>query len=252
MIIVKQHLPRRTFLRGAMGAMVALPFLDAMVPALSAQSKARPFRFGAVYVPNGIYPQLWHPDKVGSDFEFKPIMKPLEPYRNYLLTISKMKAPDGNPENGGVHMGASAAWLNGTGPLTKQADYTVIRSKKTIDQFIADKICEDTPLHSLQVGTEDMGTSAGACDGYPCVFFNTVSWRDDTSPLPVGINPRVTFERMFGETGSAKKRLTNLKRKESMLDSIAQEASNMQKRLGAADNLILDEYLATIRDVEKQ
>jgi hypothetical protein len=252
MIITKKHLPRRSFLRGAMGAMVALPFLDAMVPALSAQSKPRPFRFGAIYVPNGIYPQLWHPDKVGSDFEFKPIMKPLEPYRNYLVAISKMKAPDGNPENGGVHMGASAAWLNGTGPLTKQADYTVIRSKKTIDQFIADKVAEDTPLHSLQVGTEDMGTSAGACDGYPCVFFNTVSWRDDSSPLPVSINPRVTFERMFGEAGSAKKRLTNMKRKESMLDSIAQEASNMQKRLGAADNAILDEYLNTIRDVEKQ
>ena len=97
-----------------------------------------------------------------------------------------MKAPDGNPENGGVHMGASAAWLNGTGPLTKQANYTVIRSKKTIDQFIADKVAEDTPLRSLQVGTEDMGTSAGACDGYPCVFFNTVSWRDDTQPAADG------------------------------------------------------------------
>ena len=182
MFISKKHLSRRTFLRGA-GTAVALPFLHAMVPALSAQSKARPFRFGAVYVPNGIYPQLWHPDKTGSDFEFKPIMKPLEPYRDYLVTISKMKAPDGNPENGGVHMGASAAWLNGTGPLTKQAEYTVIRSKKTIDQYIADKVAEDTPLRSIQAGTEDMGTSAGACDGYPCVFFNTVSWRDDASPL---------------------------------------------------------------------
>jgi hypothetical protein len=252
MIITKKHLPRRTFLRGALGTAVALPFLDAMIPALSAQSKARPFRFGAIYVPNGIYPQLWHPEKTGSDFEFKPIMKPLEPYRNYLTTISKMKAPDGNPENGGVHMGASAAWLNGVGPLTKQAEYTVIRSKKTIDQFIADKIAEDTPIRSLQVGTEDMGTSAGACDGYPCVFFNTVSWRDDTSPLPMGINPRITFERMFGETGSAKRRLANLKEKQSMLDSIAQETSKMQQRLGASDNLILDEYLSSIRDVEQQ
>ena len=166
MIITKKHLPRRSFLRGALGTMVALPFLDAMTPALSAQSKARPFRFGAIYIPNVIYPQLWHPDKTGSDFEFKPIMKPLEPYRNYLVTISKMKAPDGNPENGGVHMGASAAFLNGTGPLTQQANYTVIKSKKTIDQFIADKVSEDTPLHSLQVGTEDMGTSVGACDGF--------------------------------------------------------------------------------------
>ena len=252
MIITKKHLPRRSFLRGALGTMVSLPFLDAMAPALSAQSGARPFRFGAIYVPNGIYPSLWHPDKTGSDFEFKPIMMPLEPYRNYLVTISKMKAPDGNPEMGGVHMGASAAWLNGVGPLTKQADYTVIRSKKTIDQFIADKVAEDTPLKSLQVGTEDMGTSAGACDGYPCVFFNTVSWRDDTSPLPMGINPRVTFERMFGETGSAQRRLSNLKLKQSMLDSITQEAARMQRKLGPADNAILDEYLTNIRDVELQ
>jgi hypothetical protein len=252
MIITKKHLSRRTFLRAALGTAVALPFLDAMTPALSAQSKAGPFRFGAVYVPNGIYPQLWHPDQTGSDFEFKPIMKPLEPYRDYLVTISKMKAPDGNPENGGVHMGASAAWLNGVGPLTKQAEYTVIRSKKTIDQFIADKVAGDTPMRSLQVGTEDMGTSAGACDGYPCVFFNTVSWRDDTSPLPMGINPRVTFERMFGETGSARKRLAKLKQKQSLLDSIAEETAEIRRKLGPADNAILDEYLANVRDVEQQ
>jgi hypothetical protein len=252
MIITKKHMPRRSFLRGALGTAVSLPFLDAMIPALSAQSQARPFRFGAIYVPNGIYPQLWHPDKTGSDFEFKPIMMPLEPYRQHLVTISKMKAPDGNPENGGVHMGASAAWLNGVGPLTKQAEYTVIRSKKTIDQFIADKVAGDTPLRSLQVGTEDMGTSAGACDGYPCVFFNTVSWRDDSSPLPMGINPRVTFERMFGETGTAQRRFANLKLKQSMLDSITQETAKLRQKLGAADNAILDEYLNNIRDVELQ
>jgi hypothetical protein len=252
MIITKKHLSRRTFLRGAFGTMVAVPFLDAMIPALSGQSKGRPFRFGAIYVPNGIYPQLWHPEKTGSDFEFKPIMAPLEPYRSHLVTISKMKAPDGNPDMGGVHMGASAAWLNGTGPVTKQADYTVIRSKKTIDQFIADAVAEDTPMRSLQVGTEDMGTSAGACDGYPCVFFNTVSWRDDTSPLPMGINPRVTFERMFGETGSSKKRLSNLKRKQSMLDSITEETAQMRQKLGPADKAILEEYLANVREVEQQ
>jgi hypothetical protein len=149
-------------------------------------------------------------------------------------------------------MGASAAWLNGTGPITKQANYTVIQSKKTIDQYIADKVAEDTPLRSLQVGTEDMGTSAGACDGFPCVFFNTVSWRDDISPLPMSINPRVTFERMFGETGTAKKRLYNLKEKQSILDSIVQETAKMQRQLGPADNAILDEYLTNVRDVEQQ
>jgi hypothetical protein len=252
MFITKKHLPRRTFLRGALGTAVALPFLDAMIPALAAQTKARPFRFGAIYVPNGIYPQLWHPEKVGSDFEFKPIMAPLEPYRSYLTTISKMKAPDGNADNGGVHMGASAAWLNGTGPVSKLGSFTIIESRKTIDQFIADKVAEDTPLQSLQVGTEDMGTSAGACDGYPCTFFNTLSWRTNTSPLPMGINPRVTFERMFGETGTAKQRLANLKQKQSMLDSIAQETAKLQRQLGSADNAILDEYLTNVRDVEQQ
>src|SRR5215470_3526331 len=137
MIITKKHLSRRTFLRSAFGTMVAVPFLDAMIPALSGQSKARPFRFGAIYVPNGIYPQLWHPEKTGSDFEFKQIMQPLEAYRSHLVTISGMKAPDGNPDNGGVHMGASAAWLNGTGPVTVMAKF-VVQSKKSIDQYIAD------------------------------------------------------------------------------------------------------------------
>jgi hypothetical protein len=206
MIVTKKHLPRRTFLRGALGTVMAMPFLDAMVPALSAQVKARPMRFGAIYIPNGIFPQQWHPEAAGSAFEFKPVMQPLEAYRSHLVTISGMKAPDGNPDMGGVHMGASAAWLNGTGPVTEMAKF-VVQSKKSIDQFIADRIAEDTPLRSLEVGTEDMGTSAGACDGYPCVFFNAISWRDDTSPLPVAVNPRVTFERMFGETGSTKKRM---------------------------------------------
>ena len=247
MIITKKHLPRRTFLRGALGTVVALPFLDAMTPALAAQSKARPFRFGAIYVPNGIYPSLWHPEKTGSDFEFKQIMAPLEPHRSHLVTISKMKAPEGS-----VHMGASAAWLNGTGPTTKAGNYMAIESRKTIDQYIADKVAEDTPMRSIQVGTEDMGTAAGACDGFPCVFFNAISWRDDTSPLPVGINPRVTFERMFGETGTAKQRLNNLKQKQSMLDSIAQETVKLQRQLGPTDNAILDEYLTNVRDVEQQ
>jgi hypothetical protein len=145
-----------------------------MVPALAARAATRPFRFGAIYVPNGSIRSMWHPDQTGSDFEFKPIMKPLEPHREHLVTISKMKAPDGNPDMGGVHMGASAAWLNGTGPLTAQADYTVIRSKKSIDQYIADKVAEDTPLRSLQVGTRTWGrrpapaTAIPASSSTPC------------------------------------------------------------------------------------
>jgi hypothetical protein len=120
MIVTKKHLPRRTFLRGALGTVMAMPFLDAMIPALSAQSR-RPMRFGAIYIPNGIYPQQWHPEAAGSAFEFKPVMQPLEAFRSHVVTISGLKAPDGNPDMGGVHMGASAAWLNGTGPVTEMA-----------------------------------------------------------------------------------------------------------------------------------
>lgn len=248
MFITKKHLHRRTFLRGALGTAVALPLLDAMSPAFAQSSNARaPFRFGAIYMPNGVYPQLWHPENTGSDFEFQPIMKPLEPFRDHLTTISGLKAPDGS-----VHMGASAAWLNGTGPVANAGDYTTIASKKTIDQHIADIVAGDTPLRSLELGTEDMGTAAGACDGFPCVFFNTISWRDDTSPLPVGINPQVTFERMFGDPGTAEQRLARLLQKQSMLDSVAEETARLQRKLGATDKVILDEYLTNVRRVELQ
>jgi hypothetical protein len=255
MFITKKHLPRRTFLRGALGAAVALPLLDAMVPALRAQTLGTiqpKLRFGSVYMPNGVYIKLWHPTSTGSDFEFQPLMKPLEPFRGHLTTISQMKAPDGNKDMGGIHMGASAAFLNGTGPVNKNGSFSVIESRKTVDQYIADMIAEDTPLRSLEVGTEDMGTSAGACDGYPCVFFNTIAWRDDTSPLPVGVNPQITFERMFGSPGTPEQRLARLKRKQSLLDSVAEETSRLQRMLGASDNAILDEYLTNVRRVEVQ
>ena len=137
MFITKKHLNRRTFLRGSMGAAVALPFLDAMIPAASAASAA-PFRFGAVYLPNGVYPDTWHPDKAGSDFVFKPVMQPLEPFRKQLVTVSKMKAPWGES----IHLGASSSFLNGIGPVvdpdSKGDAWGKLHSKKTIDQHIAD------------------------------------------------------------------------------------------------------------------
>src|SRR5882672_7939886 len=139
MFVTKKHLSRRTVLRGA-GVAMALPLLDAMLPAF-AQSPA------------------------------------MEPYRAYITTINGLQAPPGEQDNGGVHMGASAAFLNGRGPVNKHDSFGAIESKKSVDQYIADAIAGDTPLHSLEVGTEDMGTSAGACDGYPCTFFNTMAWR---------------------------------------------------------------------------
>ena len=255
MIITKKHLSRRTFLRGTFGAALALPMLDAMVPALTAQSRTAarsPFRFGAIYMPNGVYPDTWHPSTVGADFEFKPVMQPLEPFRDQLVTVSKMKAPWGES----VHLGASSAFLNGVGPVGSKGAggdaFGKIESKKTVDQYIVDVVADDTPLRSIEVGTEDMGTAVGACDGFPCTFFNTLAWRDDTSPLPIGINPRVTFERLFGETGSTEQRLARLRQKQSMLDSVLSETQRLQRRLGPADNAILDSYLTNVRQVEQQ
>ena len=251
MFITKKHLSRRSFMRGTLGATVALPFLDAMVPALSAAPVA-PFRFGAVYLPNGVYPDTWHPDKEGADFVFKPVMQPLEPFRKQLVTVSKMKAPWGES----IHLGASSSFLNGVGPVVnrdgKGDALGQLHSKKTVDQFIADRVAGDTPLRSIEVGTEDMGTAVGACDGFACTFFNTLSWRDDESPLPVGINPRVTFERMFGETDSSERRMARLKQKQSLLDSVTEETAKLERSLGAADRSILDEYLTNIREVEQQ
>jgi hypothetical protein len=198
-------------------------------------------------MPHGAYPSLWHPKTTGKDFEFNVVMKPLEPFRDHVVTVSRLQAPAGS-----VHLNASAAWLNGTGPLGVAGELTRIESRKTIDQYIADVTAEDTPLRSLEVGTEDMGTAAGACDGYPCVFFNTISWRDSTSPLPVGINPQVTFERMFGDPGTTAQRLERLRLKQSMLDSIAHETKALQHELGASDKALLDEYLTNVRRVEKQ
>ncbi len=254
MFIAKKHLNRRTLLKGV-GAAIYLPLLDAMVPAATAQSAtaaATKLRFGSVYVPNGIYPADWHPDKVGKDFEFKRVMKPIESNKAYVTTISGLKSPEGRQDMGGIHMGASSAFLNGAGPLSENGNFNQLRSKKSLDQYIADVIAGDTPIRSLEVGTEDMGTSAGACDNYPCTFFNTMAWYDDESPLPVSISPQVTFERMFGDPGTAEQRLRRLQTKQSMLDSVLDESKRLEKMLGNGDRALLDEYLTNIRRIEDQ
>jgi hypothetical protein len=140
MMITRKHLSRRTFIRGTFGAAVALPFLDAMVPAFAADQSTAPFRFGVVYMPCGVYPDTWHPAQTGSDFEFKPVMQPLAPYRNQMVTISKLQAPWGES----VHVGASSAFLNGIGPIVERGStgdsFSHLQSRKTLDQFIADHV----------------------------------------------------------------------------------------------------------------
>lgn len=252
--ITKKYLSRRTLLK-SIGYAIPLPLLDAMIPAATAQSEtaaAPRLRFGSVYVPNGIYPGDWHPSEVGKDFQFKKVMKPLENYREYVTTISRLKSPDGNQDMGGIHMGASSAFLNGSGPLSENGNFNQIRSSKSIDQYIADAIAGDTPIRSLELGTEDMGTAAGACDNYPCIYFNALSWYDEVSPLPVSISPQVTFERMFGDPGTAAQRLRRIEVKRSMLDSILDEAKQLEKMLGNSDTALLDEYLTNVRRIEEQ
>jgi hypothetical protein len=249
MFITRKHLSRRSFLRGTLGVTVALPLLDAMVPSLTAQTRtaAKPqIRFGGIYLPNGVLPDRWHPDIVGPDFEFKPVMRPLEPFRNQLVTISGLTGA-GTP---GPHLGCSAGWLNGVGAVGRQGQ--PILSGKTLDQFIAERIGQETPLPSIEVGTEDMGTAIGACDGYACVYFNSLAFKTDTSPLPVEINPRVTFERMFGETGSPAQRLARLDQRRSMLDSVREEASRLSRQLGPRDQRLLADYLDNVREVERR
>jgi hypothetical protein len=243
--ITRKHLSRRHFLKG-LGVTVSLPFLDAMVPAL-AQSSAKPqIRFGGVYFPNGALPELWHPKETGADFTFTEPMKSLEPFRKQLVTVRGL-TPSGTP---GPHLGASCGWLNGVGAVGAQG--APIQSGKTFDQFVVDRIGQDTPLPSIEFGTEDMGTSIGNCDGYSCVYFSSVAWRDDASPLPVEVNPRVTFERMFGETGSTQQRLARMRYKSSMLDSITEEVHDLSSRIGAGDRRILGDYLENIREVERR
>ncbi len=249
MIITKQHLSRRTFLRGAFGATVALPLLDAMVPALTAQARtaaAPTLRFGGVYWPNGVLQDRWHPSEIGRDFAFTPVMKPLEQFRNELITVSGMVG-SGTP---GPHLGNSCGWLNGLGAVARQGE--PILSGKTLDQFIADKIGQETPLPSLELGTEDMGTSIGACDGFACTYFNAISWKTDSSPLPVEINPRVTFERLFGETGATAERVARLGYKRSLLDSLTEEIARLRGRVGPRDQRVLADYLDNVREVERR
>ena len=210
MIIMKKSLPRRTVLRG-IGATVTLPFLEAMVPAYTAeaQTAASPVaRFGAVYIPHGAIMDRFTPKTAGAGFELSPTLTPFEPMRDRISVISGLDGPP-EPAGGGGHAIGPASWLSGVNPrVTQGAD---ILGGTTIDQVIASHIGEDTPLSSLQVGTEDSSRFVGACEiFYSCSYVNTVSWRTPTMPLPVEINPRVVFEQMFGRSGTPAERLARI------------------------------------------
>jgi Protein of unknown function (DUF1552) len=249
MFITKKSLPRRTFLQG-MGAAVALPLLDAMVPAATAlaQTAAQPVRrFGAVYVPHGVIYDQWLPLTTGRDFAFTPILKPLERFRDHVVVVSGT----GNTNFDGNHGPGPNCFLSGVpGKLTETAD---IQLSVTLDQVIARKIGQATTFPSLEVATEDFTGYVGACDtGWACAYLNTFSWSGPTTPLPMEINPRVVFERMFGGTGTLEERVARMRVGRSILDSIIPEATSLQGRLGAADRVKLAAYLSDLREIERR
>ena len=250
MFITKTHIPRRAFLRGV-GAGLALPLLDSMVPALTAtaQTAANPQRrLGFVYFPNGAVMDQWIPSQSGSNIQLSPILKCLEPYQNSVAVIGNL-ARAGTTI--GDHAVAAAGWL--TGVYAKQTEAQDVRAGVTIDQIVAKQIGQDTPFPSLEVATEDFTGFVGGCTpGFSCAYMDTVSWATPTTPLPMEINPRVLFERMFGRPGTAAQRQQRMQRNKSVLDSIADDAGALQRDLGPRDRLRLAEYLEYIREIERR
>src|SRR5437764_14147019 len=224
MFISKLHIPRRTFLRGA-GVTLALPLLEAMVPALTplrltAASPAK--RFVGIWHPHGAAPGYWSPTQEGSDFDFSFITKPLEPYRNRTVLISGLDMNESfatEEEPGGDHA-KGAALLSGARPRRNAVSpYLGV----TIDQLIANKYGQDTILSSIQLGVEDTGNFGNCNWGYSCAYTNSISWSSATQPLPTQVNPRVVFERLFGDGTSAEGRLVGRKQNASILDAVTHE-----------------------------
>jgi hypothetical protein len=250
MVITKFALPRRTFLRG-MGATLALPFLDAMVPAMRAQAKGAP-RFTAIYCGNGANMFDWIPGAEGVGFELSPTLKPIEAFRERMLVVSGLdnfQATD-QGDVGGQHPRAAPAFMSCVHP--KQTEGADVEAGTTIDQMIAQKICRDTKLPSLEVSV-DRNDVVGACDhGYACAYMNSMSWRTPTDPLPSETNPRFVFERMFGVGATAEERLARAKEDRSILDGLTEEIAALRRRLGAGDRNKLGQYFDAVRDVEQR
>jgi hypothetical protein len=250
-MIFKKSLPRRTFLRGA-GAAIALPFLESMMPAMTplAQTSAKsPLRFGGVYLPNGCVMDYWMPKTTDGTLEITPVLKPLEPFRNQMTVIGNLSRAGG--KNSTDHAVSSAGWL--TGALAKQTEAEDIRVGVGFDQLLARQIGQDTPFPSLEFATEDFSGYVGGCvPGYSCAYMNTIAWASETEGLPMEINPRAAFERMFGRAGTPARRETRRNEDRSILDSITQEARGLRARVGTTDRVRLDGYLEKIREIERR
>ena len=257
-IVTKMALPRRTFLRG-MGTTLALPLLDAMVPALSALNKtaAAPVRrLGFIYMANGVSMNdtinYWKPTGEGAPLTLSPILTPLKPFKTWTTVVSGLShgqaeaLGDGN----GDHTRGTATWLNGVHP--KYTEAGDVRAGTTADQIAAQELGQDTPLPSLELGI-DPNFTVGSCEnGYSCVYMNTLAWRTPTSPLPVENNPRVVFERLFGDGGTAAQRLAQARETRSLLDSVLEEATRLVQTLGPADRNRVADYFDSVREIERR
>ena len=253
MFIAKKHVPRRTFLRG-IGVTLALPLLDSMVPAQTPLRKtaASPVkRFVGIWHPHGAAPGYWSPLQEGPNFNFSFITKPLEPFRDRVVLITGLDMPEAaaNLEEPGGDHARGAALLSGARPRRNAVSpYLGV----TIDQLIAEQHGRDTILSSIQLGVEDVGNFGNCNWGYSCAYTNSISWASPTLPLPTEVNPRVAFERLFGDGASPQERLAGRKQNASILDSVTQELSFFKKGLGAGDRSRLDTYLDNIREIERR
>jgi uncharacterized protein DUF1552 len=257
-IITNKAIPRRTILRG-IGASLALPFLDSMVPAFGAAASAAATpvrRFGVVYVPNGMVMKNWTPEAEGAAFELTPTLKPLEPFRDDLLVLTGLSS---NPPVGGlggaaagVHARASTRFLTDVPPRRGQG--LEIEAGVSVDQLAAKELGQYTQLASLELALEGRDLT-GSCDvGYSCAYTNTIAWRSATTPLPMENDPRAVFERLFGDSGSTdpSARLARIQTDRSILDAVTERVARLQKRIGSRDRAKLGEYLEAVRDVERR
>jgi len=253
MMISKKAIPRRTVLRG-MGALIALPLLDSMVPALSAMAKtaAKPVnRFGVMYVPNGMIMKNYLPLVEGAAYELPPTLAPLAKFREQILVLSGLECIPTPGRPGGAHAKASTRFLTDVSPPLSE---TWLDAGISMDQILASETGKRTQLASLELAIESSET-AGACDtGFACPYTNTISWKSQNTPLPTHHNPRVVFERLFGDSGSTdpKVRLARFRQQRSVLDSVTEEVAHLQGALPQSDRTKLSEYLEAIRSVEQR
>jgi len=254
MVVFKKAIPRRTFLRG-MGATLALPMLDAMTPALTAETK-RPIRMAFMQTPNGIFNlrNEWTPQTVGANWEMTRTLEPLAAFKDRMLVLSGLdhqQAAGLNGEVGGDHPRACTAWLTGThAKMTSGAD---LRAGISADQIAAKEFGKHTQLASLELGLETPEV-VGACESaYGCAYYDTISWRNETTPLPMENRPRAIFERLFGDAGTDPKvRLAFRQEDRSILDAINFDVKRMRIKVGGTDRGKIDQYLEAVRDVERR